>query len=127
VVYREQGVEGIPVGDFFQQVHPSIFVSAGYAAVPDVSPEVLFRALGSPAGELVFLRQDGRRFGVAQSAFVPLEQALLEAQTWTGLATENVAPALSAALPQVTLESPGFRPLRDVAADGSGGTGTAGS
>jgi len=125
VVQREQGVEGIPVGDFFQQVHPSIFVSAGYAAVPDVSPEVLFHALGSPASELVFLRSDGRRVGIAKSAFVALEQALLEAQTWTGLATENVAPALSAALPQVTLESPGFRPLRDVGGEGSSGSGAA--
>ena len=32
------GIEGIPVGEFFRQLHPQLFVSAGYAPVPAVDP-----------------------------------------------------------------------------------------
>jgi hypothetical protein len=120
---RPQGIESVPVGDFFVQVHPQIFVSAGSSPVPAVSPEVLFAALGSPARELVFLHRDGRRFGIARDAFVTLERALLEAASWSGLSTENVAPALRTPLPQVSLGSPGFRPLRDVPDEGQGRSG----
>jgi len=120
---RPQGIEGVPVGDFFVQVHPQIFVSAGCSPVPAVSPEVLFTALGSPARELVFLHRDGRRLGIAREAFVTLERALLEATSWTGLSTENVVSALSTPLPQVSLESPGFRPLRDVPDEGQSRSG----
>lgn len=112
---REQGIESIPVGDFYRRVHPRIFVSAGYTPVPAVAPEVLHRAFGSPEQELVFLHRDGSRVGVQRSAFVPLERALLDAQTWSGTAHETVMTALTTELPEIKLESPGFRPLRDVA------------
>ena len=112
---REQGIESIPVGDFYRRVHPRIFVSAGYMPVPAVAPEVLHRAFGSPDQELVFLHRDGSRVGVQRSAFVPLERALLDAQTWSGTAHETVTATLATELPHVSLESPGFRPLRDVA------------
>ena len=120
LLMRPQGIEGVPVGDFFVQLHPQIFVSAGSCPVPAVSPEVLFRALGSPTAELVFLHRDGRRIGVRKDAFVTLEHALLEAESWSGLSTENVAPALNTPLPQVSLDSPGFRPLRDMGGDTPG-------
>jgi hypothetical protein len=96
-------------------------VSAGSTPLPAVSPEVLFRALGSPANELLFLHRDGQRIGIRKDAFVTLEHALLEAQSWSGLTTESIAPTLSTPLPQVSLESPGFRPLRDVGSEGPGG------
>lgn len=111
---REHGIESIPVGDFYRRVHPRIFVSAGYTPVPAVAPEVLHRAFGSPEQELVFLNRDGTRVGVQRAAFVPLERALLDAQTWTGTAHETVMATLATELPEIKLESPGFRPLRDV-------------
>ena len=112
---REAGIESIPVGDFYRRVHPQIWVSAGYMPVPAVAPQVLHRAFGSPQEEYVFLNRDGTRIGVQTAAFVPLEQALLDAQTWSGTAYETVANKLQTELPTVMLESPGFRPMRDVA------------
>ena len=111
---RDQGIESIPVGDFYRRIHPRIFVSAGYMPVPAVAPAVLHRAFGSPEEELVFLHRDGSRIGVRTSAFVPLERALLDAQTWSGTAHETVMTALATELPALSLDSPGFRPLRDV-------------
>jgi len=111
---RAQGIEGIPVGEFFRAVHECIFVSAGYTPVPAVAPDVLFRAFDSPAGELIFIHRDGTRIGVAKEAFIPLEDALLDAQTWAGTQHETVLTTLRAELPTVTLDSPGFRPMRDV-------------
>ena len=116
---RDQGIESIPVGDFYRRVHPRIFVSAGYTPVPAVAPEVLHRAFGSPEQELVFLHRDGSRVGVQREAFVPLEKALLDAQTWTGTAHETVVAALASELPEIQLDSPGFRPLRDVEGAGT--------
>ena len=43
--------------------------------------------------------------------------ALLDAQSWRGTQHETVAATLATEIPTVTLDSPGFRPLRDV--DGS--------
>jgi hypothetical protein len=111
---RDQGIESIPVGDFYRRVHPKIFVSAGYTPVPAVAPEVLHRAFGTPQDELVFLQRDGTRMGVQLDAFVALEDALLDAQTWSGTTHESIAATLAMELPEVTLESPGFRPMRDV-------------
>jgi hypothetical protein len=116
---RDQGIESIPVGDFYRRVHPRIFVSAGYMPVPAVAPEVLHRAFGSPEQELVFLHRDGTRIGVPRNAFVPLEQALLDAQSWSGTTHETVMATLETELPEIALDSPGFRPLRDVEAAGT--------
>jgi hypothetical protein len=111
---RDQGIESLPVGDFFRRLHPQIFVSAGYTAVPAVAPEVLFRALGAPSEQLVFLHQDGMSIGIREDAFVTLEDALVDALGWSGTTHERIVPMLSVELPVLTLESPGFRPLRDV-------------
>jgi hypothetical protein len=67
--------------------------------------------------------------GVPSDAFVPLEAALLEAQTWAPIrATElesSLHAALATALPEVMLEPVGLRPLRDVTQLGPGeGEGT---
>jgi hypothetical protein len=111
---RDQGIENIPVGDFYRRVHPKIYVSAGYTPVPAVAPQVLHRAFGTPEAELVFLHRDGTRLGVQMAAFLPLEDALLDAQSWSGTTHESVASTLAMELPKIALESPGFRPMRDV-------------
>ncbi|MBI4703861.1 MAG: hypothetical protein HY744_22350 [Deltaproteobacteria bacterium] len=110
------GIEGIPVGDYFRQIHERIFVAAGYGPVPAVSPEVLHRALGSPSAEVIFIDAKGRRIGVPDDAFVPLERTLLDAQSWTPLAAQSLPSVLATALPVVELDPPGWRPMRDVRA-----------
>jgi hypothetical protein len=114
------GVESTPVGAFLGELRPGLFVAAGYSAVPPVDPDVLWRALGAPAGTNVFLLADGRAFGIATGAFRPLEDALVEGFAWAPLEALSIEPALATELPRVVLEDPGIAPLRGVA-------GTAGS
>jgi hypothetical protein len=109
------GIEAIPVGEFFREVHPGLFIPAGYDPLPAVSPEVLYKSLGAPSGQVLFVGRDTRVVGVPGAAFVPLETALLEAQAWAPLSSQPLESALSDAPPELFLESPGFRPLRDVA------------
>jgi hypothetical protein len=113
-LHRSSGIEAIPVGELFRQVHPQIYVAAGYLPVPAVAPSVLHRALGAPDDELVFVRQKGERVGVAKRAFVALEDALLDALSWSGTTSEPVVASLQQELPLVQLDDPGFRPMRDV-------------
>ncbi|XXX81081.1 hypothetical protein WMF30_20195 [Sorangium sp. So ce134] len=111
------GIEGIPVGEFFREVHAGLYIPAGYDAVPAVAPGVLFRALGAPAGQALFIGRDGRAIGVPEDAFVPLETALLEAQQWSPVAARSagLTAALATELPEVVLGGVGIRPLRDLA------------
>jgi hypothetical protein len=115
---QSTGIEGIPVGEFFREIRAGLYIPAGYDAVPTVSPDVLYRALGSPSGQIIFIGRDGRTVGVPGDAFVPLETALLEAQDWaplTGLSS-GLTAALSTELPEIFLSGTGIRPLRDVPA-----------
>jgi hypothetical protein len=111
------GIEGIPVGEFYREIRPGLYIPAGYDAVPAVSPDVLYRALGSPSGQVLFIGRDGRTVGVPGDAFVPLETALLEAQAWAPLTATSTGmeAALATELPEVFLGSAGLLPLRDVA------------
>ncbi|MFT3771961.1 MAG: hypothetical protein QM820_41675 [Minicystis sp.] len=113
---QSNGIEGIPVGEFFREVRAGLYIPAGYDAVPAVAPDVLYRALGSPSGQVIFLGRDGRAVGVPGDAFVPLETALLEAQAWAPITalSEGLTAALATELPEVFLGSAGIRPLRDV-------------
>ncbi len=110
------GIEGIPVGEFFREIRAGLYIPAGYDAVPAVSPDVLYRALGSPSGQVIFIDRTGRTIGVGGDAFVPLETALLEAQAWAPITSisAGLTAALSTELPEVFLGGAGIRPLRDV-------------
>ncbi len=110
------GIEGIPVGEFFREIRPGLYIPAGWDAVPAVAPDVLYRALGSPSGQVIFLARDGRAVGVPGDGFVALETALLEAQAWAPLTalSEGLTAALATELPEVFLGGAGIRPLRDV-------------
>src|SRR6185312_9743687 len=110
------GIEGIPVGEFFREIRSGLYIPAGWDAVPAVAPDVLYRALGSPSGQVIFFSRDGRAVGVPGEAFVPLETALLEAQAWAPLTalSEGLTAALATELPEVYLAGAGLRPLRDV-------------
>jgi hypothetical protein len=115
---KDTGIEGIPVGEFFREIRPGLYIPAGYDAVPAVAPDVLFRAMGSPSGQVIFIGRDGRTVGIPGDAFVPLETALLEAQAWSPVSplslSTGLAAALATELPEVVLSGVGIRPLRDV-------------
>jgi len=111
-VRHSGGIEGIPVGEFFREVHGSLYVAAGYDPVPAVSPEVLHKSIGAPEGQILFLGRDGRVVAVDGAGFVPLETALIEAQTWAPLAMTAIEGALATEVPTLELDSPGFRPMR---------------
>jgi hypothetical protein len=113
---QSTGIEGIPVGEFFREIRAGLYIPAGYDAVPAVAPDVLYRALGAPSGQVIFLGRDGRAVGVPGDAFVPLETALLEAQAWAPVTavSAGLEAALATELPEVFLGGAGIRPLRDV-------------
>lgn len=115
---QSTGIEGIPVGEFYREIRAGLYIPAGYDAVPTVAPDVLYRALGSPSGQIIFINRDGRTVGVPGEAFVPLETALLEAQEWAPLVglSNGLTAALATELPEVFLSGTGIRPLRDVPA-----------
>jgi hypothetical protein len=122
IVLHPTGIEGIPVGQFFREIHRGLYVPAGYDVVPAVAPDVLYRSLGSPSGQVLFIGREGSVVGVPEEAFVPLETAVLEAQAWipagTDRFTDALVTALATELPEVTLGGVGLRPLRDVAESG---------
>lgn len=113
-VIADAGLEAIPLGIFYQRLHPAIFVPLGLRVVPAVEPETLFRSLGSPEGVTVFLRQNAAALAVQSGSFVPLEQALLEGHSWAPVSTTEIEPALATEIPTVWLEPLGMRPLADV-------------
>jgi hypothetical protein len=110
-VLGERGLEALPLGIFYQRLHPSIYVPVGLRVVPAVEPDTLFRSLGSPPGVIVFLRPDAAALAVRSDSFVPLEQALLEGHSWAPVDTAELAPALETEIPTVWLEPLGMRPL----------------
>lgn len=121
-VRLSSGIESIPVGEFYREVHPGLFVPAGYDPLPAVSPDVLFRSIGAPQGVVLFIDPNARVTGIEASAFVPLESALLEAQQWALLPAGSIEPALATQVPELVLDSPGFRPMRDVGSAPAGGS-----
>jgi hypothetical protein len=108
------GIEAIPLGTFFVEVHPNLYVPAGHEVTPAVAPDVLARALGAPAGQVLFLGTDARALAVDESAFVPLETALLEAPPWEPLVAEAIEKALEEAAIDLKVTPIGMLPLSGV-------------
>lgn len=90
----DAGIEAIPLGTFFVSVHPQLYIPAGYEVSPAIAPDVLYRALGAPPSHLLFVDADARALAVDESAFVPLETALLEATPWEPVVASSIAHAL---------------------------------
>lgn len=109
------GIEAIPLGTFFVEIHPSLFIPAGYDVAPAVAPEVLYRALGASPSQVLFIDTGARPIAVDESAFAPLETALLEAQAWEPLTAEAIQRALDEAPVDLKLEPLGVFALSQVA------------
>ncbi len=112
---NSQGIEAIPLGEFFVEVHPQLHLPAGFDFIPAVAPEVLHRALGTPPGVAVFVMRDGKALSVEEHGFVPLETLLLEATPWEPLAAEPIERALGETPIELTTNELGFFPLSGVA------------
>jgi hypothetical protein len=108
------GIEAIPLGTFFVEVHPNLYVPAGHEVTPAVAPDVLARALGTPAGHVLFVGTDARAVAVEESAFAPLESALLEAPPWEPLVAEAVERALEEQALDLKVTAIGLMPTRGV-------------
>jgi hypothetical protein len=109
------GIEAIPLGTFFVEIHPNLFIPAGYDVTPAVAPEVLYRALGASSSQVLFIDTLARAMAVEESAFSPLESALLEAQAWEPLVAEAIQRALDEAPIQLELEPLNVFPMSGVA------------
>jgi hypothetical protein len=110
------GIESIPLGTFFVEVHPNLYLPAGHEVVPAIAPDVLARALGAPASKVLFVGTDARAVGIEESAFVPLETALLEAPPWEPVTAEAIEAALEEPPIDLKVTSVGLMPLRGVEA-----------
>jgi hypothetical protein len=105
------GVEAIPLGTFFVEIYPSLYVPAGYDVTPAVAPEVLHRALGAPAGQVLFITTATHALAIDETAFARLETALLEAQPWEPLVADAIEKTLEDARIDLQLTSLGAFPL----------------
>lgn len=110
------GIEAIPLGVFFVELHPNLFIPAGYDVTPAVAPEVLYRALGAPASQVLFVTNEAKAISVEESAFSPLETALLEAQPWEPVVAESIERALAEAPVELKLQPLGAFPMRSAEA-----------
>ncbi len=113
-VRSSTGIEAIPLGTFFVEVHPNLYVPAGYEVMPAVAPEVLHRALGSPTGQVLFLTTDAHALAVDEAAFTPLETSLLEAKPWEALVADTIEAALKEPVVDLKLAPIGAFPLGGV-------------
>ncbi len=108
------GIEAVPLGTFFVEVHPNLYVPAGHEVLPAVAPEVLARALGAPADKVLFVGTDAHAVAVDETAFVPLEASLLSAPAWEPAVAEAIDAALDEAPIDFRVASLGVMPLRGV-------------
>jgi hypothetical protein len=110
----KSGIEAIPLGTFFVEVHPNLFVPAGYEVTPAVAPDVLARAIDAPASQVLFIDTDARAWGIAESAFAPLETLLLDAPPWEPLVAATVERSLEEAAIDLKTTPIGLLPLLGV-------------
>jgi hypothetical protein len=108
------GIEAIPLGTFFVEVHPNLYLPAGHEVIPAVAPEVLARALGAPASKVLFIGTDARAVAVDDEAFVPLEISLLKAPPWEPAVAEAIDSALEEAPIDLSVGAIGLMPLQGV-------------
>jgi hypothetical protein len=111
-VRAPSGIEAIPLGTFFVEMHAGLYVPAGYEVTPAVAPDVLYRALGAAQSQVIFIGTDAKAVSVEESAFAPLETALLESQPWEPLVHDAIELALAEAPIELELEPLGMFPMR---------------
>jgi hypothetical protein len=116
------GVEAIPIGTFFVEIHPGLYVPAGYEVSPAVAPDVLYRALQAAGSQVLFIDTLARAHAVDESAFAPFETAILEAPYWEPLEARAIQLALNEKPIELQLEGIGLLPMGDAAPPPPGAT-----
>ncbi len=114
VVRSAAGIDGIPIGTFFVEVQPNLYVPAGHDVTPAVMPEVLARAFRLTPSHVLFVGFDGRPVAIEQTAFGPLEWSLLETPPWDTPVAQTIANALNDEAIELKAGPIGFMPLRGV-------------
>jgi hypothetical protein len=77
-VVGEQGIDGLPIGDFFQETAPSIFIPIGFEFLPRVSPLILTEHVGGTSGRyVVFPLGAPKPLVLEHAAFEPLGRRAL--------------------------------------------------
>ena len=110
-----RGIEAVPLGTFFIEVHAGLFIPAGLEVVPPVSADVLYRAAGGSPDQEVFISHTGAIVAIPTGAFVPLETAVLEARAWEPAVVTAIDSALAEAPVELRLAPLGVFPLAGAA------------
>jgi hypothetical protein len=76
-VVGEHGIDGLPIGDMFQEAAPGIFVPLGFEFLPRVGPEVLTDHVGGVASRYVVFPRGARPLFLDHAAFAPLGRRAL--------------------------------------------------
>jgi hypothetical protein len=85
-ILGEQGIDGLPIGDLFQEAAPSIFVPLGMEFLPRVGPQVLTDHVGGINARYVVFPRGGRPLALDHAVFEALGRralARLEVETRT--------------------------------------------
>jgi hypothetical protein len=117
------GVDAIPLGLFFSERAPGLFVLAGNDVVPACPPAHLAASVGASATSNVFVWREPadavttlRALSVQSDAFVPLASALVEPESWGALMPAEVIELARAELEEklgtVAMGDIGIAPLR---------------
>lgn len=109
------GIEGIPLGTLFYEIHPQLFIPAGFDVTPAIAPDVLYRALGASSEFSLFVTPDARSISVEERGFSPFENAIIEARPFEPLMSDAIERALTAEPITLQVEGLGLLPLRGVA------------
>jgi hypothetical protein len=76
-IVGEHGIDGLPIGEMFQEAAPSIFVPMGFEFLPRVGPEVLTDHVGGVASRYVVFPRGGRPLHLDHAVFAPLGRRAL--------------------------------------------------
>jgi hypothetical protein len=76
-IVGDQGIDGLPIGDLFQEAAPSIFVPLGFEFLPRVGAEVLTDHVGGVQGRYVVFPLGGRPLALEHASFEPLGRRAL--------------------------------------------------
>jgi hypothetical protein len=114
ILRAPKGVEAIPLGTFFVELHENVYIPAGYEVTPAVAPDVLARALGAPASQVLFVGADGRAAALDEGAFAPLEAMLLEAPPWEPVVADEIDHALEEPAVELAVTPIGMIPTQGV-------------
>jgi hypothetical protein len=110
------GIEAIPLGTFFVELRPNLYIPAGYEVTPAIAPEVLYRALGARESDVIFITPRAEALSVDAAAFASLETAMLEAKPFVPLIAESIEAALTDAPIDLRVAPLGTFPMKDAEA-----------